>query len=193
MLSLSRESNAIASGTRLSTTRYIRYAKISVKMSAIPHPGAITTFITMSDRKDEIDWEILGKSPYEAQTNVFYKGITEYEIHGSKESVRPGVAASHIYTIDWKSDSIAWSIDGRVKRTLYKHNSTSTLIPKRERWFPSTPSRVQISVWDGGSTEWAGGPVQFHGKNKFNAFYEYIDIQCYDSSNRPVDRWPRSQ
>ena len=45
-----------AQGTRLSTTRYMLYGKFSVEMSAIPVPGVVVTFITMSKRRDEIDW-----------------------------------------------------------------------------------------------------------------------------------------
>ena len=46
----------VAQGTRMSTTRYILYGKVSVEMTAIPVPGIVVTFITMSDRRDEINW-----------------------------------------------------------------------------------------------------------------------------------------
>ena len=55
-LTKDKKGHAAAQGIRISTTQFVQYAKISVKMSAIPYAGAITTFITMSKSKDEIDW-----------------------------------------------------------------------------------------------------------------------------------------
>lgn len=37
--------------------------------------GVITAFITMSDIKDEIDWEFPGAKTTEAQSNYFWQGI----------------------------------------------------------------------------------------------------------------------
>ena len=44
-----------------SISRFIQYAKITVQMAAIAEPGAVTAMITMSPRKDEIDWEFVGQ------------------------------------------------------------------------------------------------------------------------------------
>jgi hypothetical protein len=62
-------------GARLSTTRYLQYARITARMNAVAVPGVVTTFITMSPRKDEIDWEFVGGETTSGQTNVFYKGM----------------------------------------------------------------------------------------------------------------------
>ncbi|KAI8852118.1 hypothetical protein BC829DRAFT_385180 [Chytridium lagenaria] len=43
-------------GTRITTTRYNLYGRFSIRMKGISAKGIITTFITMSDRGDEIDW-----------------------------------------------------------------------------------------------------------------------------------------
>lgn len=37
--------------------------------------GVVTAFITMSDIKDEIDWEFPGAQTSEGQTNYFWQGI----------------------------------------------------------------------------------------------------------------------
>lgn len=105
----------------------------------------------MADNKDEIDWEITGGSSQTAlaQTNIFYRGIPEYDIHASKHP-DPLVAEYHTYTIDWRSDSIIFSIDGIVQRTyLNDKNAVSPMTPPGQHWFPNTPSKIQISVWDG--------------------------------------------
>lgn len=37
--------------------------------------GVVTAFITMSDIKDEIDWEFPGNHTTEGQTNYFWQGL----------------------------------------------------------------------------------------------------------------------
>lgn len=102
-----------------------------------------------------------------------------------------------MYTIDWKSTGITFEIDGIVVRTyLNNAQAVSPMTPAGERWFPSTPSQVQISVWDGcaggpgGTCNWADGPIQWGSATSFTAAFASIDVQCYDSSNLPVSKWP---
>ena len=44
-------------GTRISTTRYMQYGSVTARMKTSKWAGVVTAFITMSDVKDEIDWE----------------------------------------------------------------------------------------------------------------------------------------
>lgn len=37
--------------------------------------GVVTAFITMSDIKDEIDWEFPGNDTLHGQTNFFWQGV----------------------------------------------------------------------------------------------------------------------
>jgi hypothetical protein len=74
-------------GTRLSTTRYTLYGKFSISLKAAKPAGIVTTFITMSDRGDEIDMEILNYRPSTpVTTNIFYKRILDF---GVRDSVDP--------------------------------------------------------------------------------------------------------
>jgi beta-glucanase (GH16 family) len=184
-------------GGRISTTRYIQYAKITARMSAVDTPGVVTTFITMSPRKDEIDWEFVGGQTTSAQSNVFYKGILEFGIRSGTHSTGP-ISVSREYVIDWKSDEITWSVNGNQVRS-YKRDSPEAVTaqtPRGERSFPTEPSKIQIGVWDGGSSsskgvsDWAGGPIPWGDKKILTATYDYIDIQCYDDLNQPVPKWP---
>ncbi len=127
----------VAQGTRLSTTRYMLYGKFSVEMNALPVPGIVVTFITMSDRKDEIDWqdifilnnrEFTGQHANQVHSNVFYKGIQEFVIHDILLPVPRGIANMHTYTLDWKKDSLTWLVDGTPLRTLFRANSTSPMV-----------------------------------------------------------------
>ncbi|KAI8893484.1 concanavalin A-like lectin/glucanase domain-containing protein [Globomyces pollinis-pini] len=165
------------------------------------NPGVITSFITMSDVEDEIDWEITGK-PNVPQSNVFYhsKGKTDIEkeigIHGGEHPI-DDTSKMHTYVIDWKHDSITWSIDGKVVRTLMKEKSFSKLNPLGPKWFPTTPSLVQFALWDGGypgssegTRNWAGGAIDWGSKQELVANYESVMIECYDEKDNIVPKWP---
>ena len=75
---------------------------------------------------------------------------------------------------------------------------------------PSSPSQIQIGVWDGGSnllfclftnislidspqpgvSQWAGGPVPWASNPPLSASYESLTIQCYDNNDQAVSKWP---
>jgi beta-glucanase (GH16 family) len=90
----------------------------------------------------------------------------------------------HNYTIDWQEQELTWLIDGKVVRTLKKAdtltNGKHNLNPRftgnltffgsnQGRYeYPSTPSRVQLSLWPAGintsapgTIEWAGGMINW--------------------------------
>jgi beta-glucanase (GH16 family) len=117
-----------ATGARLSTVRWLLYGRITLRMTGIALPGVVTTFITMSERKDEIDWEFVGGNVTEAQTNVFYKGIQEFNTHNTKEALPSRIDQPHTFTIDWTKDTLSWLIDGKVVRTVYRANATSPMV-----------------------------------------------------------------
>ena len=57
---------------------------LHVAMLTLPHSrtvktgrwgGVVTAFITMSDIKDEIDWEFPGEKTTEGQSNFFWQGV----------------------------------------------------------------------------------------------------------------------
>jgi beta-glucanase (GH16 family) len=78
---------------RMSTTRFIRYGKFSAMLSAPAVKGIVTTFVGMgpnlpdssldlssTDKNsgDEIDWEIVGGDPDNAQSNIFYRVVNTF-------------------------------------------------------------------------------------------------------------------
>ena len=187
----------MGAGTRLSSSRFIKYGKITAKMRAVPVPGIVTTFITMSERKDEIDWEFVGGSRTSGETNIFYKGILEFQIRSKTLPTGP-IDQTQEYTIDWNSQRIIWSVNGNPLRTyaLSDPSTVTSMTPPGERSYPSSPAQIQIGVWDGGSSpstgtsQWAGGPVPWASNPSLSAVYESITIQCYDASDNPVPKWP---
>lgn len=190
-----RVPNTPGQGIRISSKTKLLYAKLTIRAKPISIPGAVSTFITMSDEQDEIDVEWIGKEPTKPQSNIFYKGIPEYGRHFQRLNSRTGLQT---ITIDWKSTSIQFSVDNQIQRTYLKNSpeAISPRTPPGQRWFPNTPSRVQISVWDTtgsapGTQAWAGGPIPWNRMpSKLYAYYEYIDIQCYNDKDQPVYKWP---
>lgn len=156
-VNLVKNANNNGLGARLSTTRYMQYAKITVRMNAIPVNGVVTTFITYSPRKDEIDFEFVGGEKSSVQSNVFYKGIPEFGIRSKTHQVGP-IEQIRTYTMDWRSDKITWLIDGKEVRS-YSRNSNEALssgTPAGERSYPTEPTHIQFGVWDGGSSPSSG-------------------------------------
>ena len=62
-------------------------------------------------------------------SNVFYKGIKEFVVHDILLPVPSGdITRNHVYTLDWKKDTLTWLIDGKPLRTLNRLNSTSPMV-----------------------------------------------------------------
>ncbi|KAL2913630.1 hypothetical protein HK105_202759 [Polyrhizophydium stewartii] len=196
-----------ALGARLSTTRYMLYGRITARLTPAVDPGVVSTFITWSDFQntlpsgeiiqDEIDWEIVGKNPAKPETNLFTGKASDYErnSHGGPIAGNITVGEPHDFFIDWKPDRIEWGVDGVVHRTQLKSQSVAadpSHLPPGAFWFSETPSRVQLSVWDGsgGAQQvWAGGPIAWGDRPQISVPFEWVDIQCYDSAGSPVPRW----
>ncbi|PGG97931.1 hypothetical protein AJ79_09044 [Helicocarpus griseus UAMH5409] len=178
-------------GTLLANNHYVWYGKATAKLKTSRGAGVITAFILMSDVKDEIDYEFVGTDLHTAQTNYYFQGIIDYT-NGENVTVEGGDTFSqeHTYEIDWKPDSITWSVDGKPRRVL---NKKDTFNKETNQYnFPQSPSRVQLSLWPGGletaakgTVDWAGGYVDWNHEDIKNHGYYYsifseISIECYD-------------
>ena len=76
-----------------------------------------------------INREFTGQHNDKVHSNVFYKGIEEFAVHNELLPVPGGgIAGSHVYTIDWKRDSLTWIIDGKPIRTLLRDKSISPMV-----------------------------------------------------------------
>ena len=76
-LLLPQATNDNKGGVRLSSTSYLNYGVFSVKIRSGATPGMVTSFISMSDVKDEIDWEWTGGLPNDGQSNFFHLGVVK--------------------------------------------------------------------------------------------------------------------
>ncbi|KAJ1311229.1 hypothetical protein OPQ81_009729 [Rhizoctonia solani] len=175
-------------GTRISSTRYVHYGTITALIRTSKWAGVVTAFITMSDVKDEIDWEWPGTQVTEAQTNYFWLGHADYSAgHGTTvKDLSDTYVNYHNYTIDWQEEELNWLIDGKVVRTLKKADTLSN----GRYEYPSTPSRVQLSLWPAGintsapgTIEWAGGMINWNDPDyvaagQFSAIVKEVSVKC---------------
>jgi len=175
-------------GTRLSSTKYVHYGEITATLKTGRWNGVVTAFITMSDIKDEIDWEFPGANTTAGQSNYFWQGVIPPQTAGGTHSVSSDTFSNfHDYSINWTPDTLTWSIDNTVVRTLQKSDTVDASgIPH----YPSTPSRIQLSIWPAGissepqgTVAWAGGMINwndpdFVSAGHFYAMFEKVTVKC---------------
>lgn len=61
-------------GTVLASAAYVWYGKVSATMKSSRGTGVVTSFILLSDVKDEIDYEFVGVELDNAQSNYYFQG-----------------------------------------------------------------------------------------------------------------------
>jgi endo-1,3-1,4-beta-glycanase ExoK len=161
------------------------YGRYEVVMQASAEPGVVSSFFTyagedMGDPHDEIDFELLGRTPKQVHTNFFSKGAdSPLDI----DLWFDASAAEHLYTIDWLPGSITWSVDGaRVRQVLAGPNQR----------IPSTTARVMASVWaaKGRVSEWVGWPEKASAKAYYRCM-SHVPVgqkgrQCSDTFKSPA-------
>ena len=173
------------SGTLLSSTRYVHYGRIDFTMKTSKWAGVVSAAITMSDVKDEIDWEWPGKEVLEAQSNYFFMGHINYTAAtGGVHNISSDSAAEfHKYSINWHPESLEWLIDDKLVRKLDKEDTLQDGVYK----YPQTPSRVQISIWPAGiesvaegTRAWAGGMIDWSDDDYVSSGYFWNTIQSIE-------------
>lgn len=164
------------------TSGYFQYGHVDVVLQTAPGVGVITSAVLYSDTLDEIDLEFSGNdcgaNTPTFETNYFGKGVTG--TYDRSTNVSPGFNTTtgfHTYTLDWTADSLTWSVDGIVVRTLLKANCDDD-----EHQYPQTPSQFHIGVWDGGDPsnapgviQWAGGQTNLDGF-PYTAYVKSVNI-----------------
>ncbi|KAJ3143792.1 hypothetical protein HK101_003075, partial [Irineochytrium annulatum] len=182
-----------ALGARLTSTSYLNYGTIKAQLLTSGTAGVVTAFISYSDEKDEIDWEITSENttPSTVQSNFFYRGVIDYT--KSKPFTTPDQSITSqtpvTLQVDWTSTSITWLVNGVAQRTVNKADTCSDQAMTNCS-FPSTPSKIQLALWDGGAgsqgtRDWAGGYVPWDsvtadpaGQPGYAATFLNVMIQC---------------
>ncbi|KAF9970417.1 hypothetical protein BGZ73_006876, partial [Actinomortierella ambigua] len=152
----------------VSTTRFMQYGNVKARIkTGSSSPGVVSAFIIRNEQPgDEIDFEIVGKNPTEAQTNFYYRtppdmppDLIDYSNTGKSPMGFDTTADFHEYGIEWTSEHIHWTVDGKIIRSVYRSQTADdTLDPnpvdpatgQKRKKFPSSPARIQFGIWDGG-------------------------------------------
>lgn len=96
----------------------------------------------------------------------------------------------HEYCLDWKQDSLTWTIDGKDQRTLNRKDTWNSTSGRFD--YPQTPSRIMLSLWpaglssnEKGTIEWAGGEIDWNSPYMQNGYYyarfSEVTVECYDA------------
>ncbi|KAK7429398.1 transglycosylase [Neonectria magnoliae] len=101
----------------IQTQRYIFFGRVEVHMKVASGTGIVSCAVPLLDDLDEIDWEWLGGSADEVQTNYFGKGDTTSTDRDTTVAVTDTQATSHNYTVYWTAASCVWYVDGTAVRT----------------------------------------------------------------------------
>lgn len=176
-------------GTLLTSTRSVWYGKINSRFATSAGAGVVTAFILLGNSKDEIDFEFVGTELSIAQTNFYSQGIPVYTNGGNVTGLSDVHANFHDYEIDWQPDTITWSVDGNLVRTLNREDTWNATGNRYD--YPQTPCSIQLSLWPGGlstngqgTINWAGGLVQWDSPYMTNGYYyaqfDSVSVQCYD-------------
>lgn len=128
------------------------------------------------------------------QTNYYWRGDPDGYTHGfsvrntTLDTIAPPRFSTrdwHTYTLDWSPNRLRWLIDGTVVRTLYRKNTLKNGVYH----YPSSPMRLQMSIWgagDGtfqqGTVDWSGGLIDWnHAPNgRFVNMVKSVTISCND-------------
>ena len=170
---------------------YIFWGRVEIWMKAASGTGIISSVMLLSDDLDEIDWEFMGGNATHVSTNYFGKGSPDFM--NAKYYPVPGDPHDdfHNYTIHWTKDSLEFSIDGDVVRTLLPEDANNT------HFYPQTPMRVHLGIWAGGdptlpegTRQWAGGdtdytqaPFTMHVKNAHIADFSTAKEYSYSDQS----------
>lgn len=152
-------------------------------MKAAPGTGIVSSAILESDDLDEIDWEWLGGTATEVETNYFGKGNTSTYDRETYVQMADSQADFHNYTIVWTKETTVWMIDGVSVRTLAYADANGGSN------YPQTPMRVKLGIWAGGdpsnaegTIQWAGGETNYDD-GPFTAYIQSVSITNYNPAN----------
>ena len=98
------------------------------------------------DKWDELDVELLGKSPSSMWINYFHNGMAETA--GTNKPFSPAFAANsgfHEYCLDWTAGGTAkWLVDGEQFHTMALTGWSKPMFPVASMWARNHPWSGQI-------------------------------------------------
>lgn len=168
----------------ISTTTYMVYGEATVKVRREPQDGIVSTFSLVSNVGDAALWQFSGNNGSRLNTNYFASGNESpigREHNGGKDF---SFGDFHTYGIRWYPDSLKFTLDGKVVRTVKRS--------KAHGKYPNTPARLQLTTWSTSDSskeqvrKWAGMPSYDTESYKNNGFYALelskLSVKCAEPS-----------
>lgn len=128
------------------------FGRVEYTIKAAPGTGIVSSAVLQSDDLDEIDWEWLGGSSDQVQSNYFGKGDTSTNNRGAFHSDPGSQDSFHTYSVDWTSSQIVWAINGKTVRVLTPESANKGM-------YPQTPMMIKVGAWAGGDSNNAQGTI----------------------------------
>ena len=161
---------------------YIMFGHVEVTMKAAPGTGIVSSCVLQSDDLDEIDWEWLGGSGDEVQSNYYGKGQTTTYDRAAVHAVTNTQGQWHTYAVDWTETQIVWQIDGKTVRVLTFDSANGQ--------YPQTPMQLKLGSWAGGDSanpvgtiQWAGGVTDYTA-GPYSMVIQSISVTDYSTGTQ---------
>ncbi|KAF2492647.1 concanavalin A-like lectin/glucanase, partial [Lophium mytilinum] len=146
----------------IATNGFFHFGYAEVKMKASGGQGIISSIVLESDDLDEVDWEFIGTTTTNVQTNYYGKGNTTTYDRMIPYDVKTPQDTFHTFALNWTAESLTWLIDGVPQRTLHYAEAVDG------KNYPQTPMNLRIGIWAGGDEDnspgtisWAGGKTDY--------------------------------
>lgn len=163
-------------GAVFSSNNLYRYGTFIAKIKAgSTSLGVVSSFIIESDNGGKISFDITGKNRTIVHTN-FQANRQETLVNMIPRDIKSDLTATwHVYQINWTPQSIIWSVDGNIVRTVTNNEAGDD--------YPRSPSHLRFSIWDGGSlnaltASWAGSPTNFRNNPTYSMYVDSIIVNC---------------
>ncbi|MGN8050198.1 glycoside hydrolase family 16 protein [Curtobacterium sp. 22159] len=159
-----READGSYSSARLKSesTYTVQYGRIEARIRIPRGQGIWPAFWMLGADIGQVGWPACGE--IDVMENVGYEpAVVHGTVHGPGYSGAAGISAAytnpsgaafaddfHVFAVDWRPDSITWSVDGTAYRTVTRADVGSN------PWVFDKPFFVVLNVAVGGG--WPGSP-----------------------------------
>ncbi|PVZ97095.1 hypothetical protein BB558_002915 [Smittium angustum] len=174
-------------GATVQSTIANQYGRYTANIkSASVATGVVSGFVIRDNNSgDELDFEFVGKSPNQVQTNYYYQGVLDYTKMVPYNLNFAISAGFNDYAFDWTPDTIVWYVNGQPIRTLNRVDTWDQASGVYK--FPNSISFLGFTIWDGGSSvdqgtrDWAGSPTPWTPSTVYSMYVNSVTFQCYNN------------
>jgi endo-1,3-1,4-beta-glycanase ExoK len=166
-------------GAEVRSVATLTYGRVRARARFASGSAVVSSLVTIytpwpADDWNELDIEVLGKSPVSTQFNAMvYLGapVTPPVTQSVSPTQFPQKvdlgfdpsADYHVYEIEWSPESARFSVDGAVVHTWDQHIDRMKL-----------PQNVLLTIWASSSAAWAGPVTEETGNAK--ALYDWVEL-----------------